>query len=43
MTPYEEGKKAYHAGKKRRDNPYHMSTSAHEAWDEGWSDASLDD
>lgn len=38
MTPYEEGQKARKEGVRRRDNPHHMATSAHDAWDDGWQD-----
>lgn len=37
-NPYSEGVAAYRKGTKRRDNPYHMATSAHELWDEGWAE-----
>lgn len=43
LTAYEQGKAAYTAGKRRRDNPFHMATSAHDLWDEGWQDADLED
>lgn len=39
LTPYEAGKEAHAAGKRRRDNPHHMSSAAHDLWDEGWQDA----
>ncbi len=42
VTPYQEGRNAFKAGKKRNANPYHMAHSAHDAWDEGWLNASDD-
>ena len=38
MNPYAEGQKDRRKGRRRNDNPHHMSTSAHDAWDDGWVD-----
>lgn len=42
-SAYLDGRKAYYDGKKRNDNPHHMSSSAHELWHEGYEDAEKED